>query len=559
MITAQPAAPASSVAQFRIPPRARRASLVGAGIVVAILLGVFFRFYHIDRKVYWEDETYTSLHVLGQTEADVVRRAAQFADAAALRAVLHPPRPLTTTVGDTVRSLAVEDPQHPPLYYVAGHVWVKLFGDSVAAIRTLSAILGVIALPCMYWLCMELFGSIAAAWIGVALFAISPIAVLFSQEAREYMLWSLAVVVMSAAFLRALRLGSKPAWALYAAALAASLYIFPLSATLALGNLVVAAATRRDASRTPGAPAVATLAGFVAFAPWLAVMCGNLEKIRRTMGFAPAFSASPLDVVRRFLGLLKLNFLDFNVVGHALGAGLTLAVATLVGYAFIYLARRAPHRTWIFIVTLTAFAALPYIVADLLLGGRFTGSPRYFMPLYLSIDLTLVYLFASTVRPTNLRRVRRRAWAFLLVGVIAGRVASCAASAGADTWWTKFQEQSIEVAGAINQSDRPLLLSSEYVERPLSISNYLKPGVALQLRPKCSLCSTGAAGEFDLTDIQRSSAYGAVFVLGPTTAIEQEVKAAIVQSRRGERYRCIADQPGAAGNCAADSLHLWPS
>jgi uncharacterized membrane protein len=36
-------------------------------IIVLLVLGVFFRFLNLDRKVYWDDETITSLRVSGYT------------------------------------------------------------------------------------------------------------------------------------------------------------------------------------------------------------------------------------------------------------------------------------------------------------------------------------------------------------------------------------------------------------------------------------------------------------------------------------------------------------
>jgi uncharacterized membrane protein len=36
-------------------------------IIVLLVLGVFFRFVNLDRKVYWDDETITSLRVSGYT------------------------------------------------------------------------------------------------------------------------------------------------------------------------------------------------------------------------------------------------------------------------------------------------------------------------------------------------------------------------------------------------------------------------------------------------------------------------------------------------------------
>ena len=122
----------------------------------AIVVGVFFRFYHVDQKPIWDDEVVTWLHFLGVSEREVVGAAPNFRHVSDLREVLHPTIALRP-VSDVVAVLLAEDQQHPPIYYVIAHAWVSLFGDSVQAVRLLSAVIGLLAIPCMYWLCIELF------------------------------------------------------------------------------------------------------------------------------------------------------------------------------------------------------------------------------------------------------------------------------------------------------------------------------------------------------------------------------------------------------------------
>ena len=42
-------------------------------IVVVLVLGIFFRFANLGQKVYWIDETYTSLRISGYTEAELIQ------------------------------------------------------------------------------------------------------------------------------------------------------------------------------------------------------------------------------------------------------------------------------------------------------------------------------------------------------------------------------------------------------------------------------------------------------------------------------------------------------
>ena len=102
--------------------------------------------------------------------------------------------------------------------------------------RSLSAFISLLAFPSMYWLCLELFGSSLAAGIGVMLIAISPFHLIFAQEVRMYVLWTVTILLSGASLLRAIRLKRKRDWGIYAASLTLSLYTFPLSILVAMGH-----------------------------------------------------------------------------------------------------------------------------------------------------------------------------------------------------------------------------------------------------------------------------------------------------------------------------------
>ena len=110
-----------------------------------------------------------------------------------------------TSVLTLITDLARHDPQHPPLYYVLAKVWVDLFGDSVYALRMLSVLFSGLALLAMYWFVSELAASRRAALLAMLLMGVSPLFILYGQEAREYAFWTLTLLLSSAALLRALR------------------------------------------------------------------------------------------------------------------------------------------------------------------------------------------------------------------------------------------------------------------------------------------------------------------------------------------------------------------
>src|SRR6266849_1006024 len=79
---------------------------------------------------------------------------------------------------------------HPPLYYFALHYWLKFFGDSESATRSLSVVFGVIAIPWIYGLASLLFDRMTGLFSAVLL-AWSHFNIEYSQEARMYELLAL--------------------------------------------------------------------------------------------------------------------------------------------------------------------------------------------------------------------------------------------------------------------------------------------------------------------------------------------------------------------------------
>ena len=77
---------------------------------------------------------------------------------------------------------------HPPLYYALLHLWIQVWGSAQPVVdRTLSVILGVLALPLQAWLAWSLFpGHRRLLVLAVLLLAFNPMHLFYSQEVRMY-------------------------------------------------------------------------------------------------------------------------------------------------------------------------------------------------------------------------------------------------------------------------------------------------------------------------------------------------------------------------------------
>lgn len=127
--------------------------------VIILILGIFFRFVNLDRKIYWQDETATSLRIAGYSKSEFVRQVYK-GQIISVEELQRRYQSLSSEKSwlDTVKALTGR-PEHSPLYYLMARLWAQWFGSSVAAMRSLPVLISLLAFPAIYWLCLELFDS----------------------------------------------------------------------------------------------------------------------------------------------------------------------------------------------------------------------------------------------------------------------------------------------------------------------------------------------------------------------------------------------------------------
>jgi uncharacterized membrane protein len=483
--------------------RSRRGGFVPLWLYLSVTfivaLGIFFRFYNLDHKVFWEDEILGAIHSFGYTEAEIVSASPRLTDASDVQHYLEPNRSLG--VNSTIQSLATEDPQHPPAYYVVTHLWTERFGGSIEALRTPAAIFGVLVLPCVFWLALELFGSLASALIAVALVALSPFFVLYSQEAREYSMWMTAIALAAAVFLRAIRSNASAMWIAYGAITAGALYIYPLTGLVALGfTAYLFIKERGRLTRAMLACILAEIAALALFAPWAKAMMTSTG-VERGMAVIFTSRLSAVQIARIFARDIRLVFFDIGSAhlgpfGHsALDAAFTLIVIALCIYAIVSLIRTTPYAVWGFVVIGLCLSMTPLLIRDLLVSGNFVYQGRYFFPLLLGIELAVAALFGRLLFGGVAQSALRIGSAALLVFVLAGQVFSCAVASQAATWWNKDDERAPAVAALVNSADNAVVVSDYFTPSILELSLYLDPAVPMRLNLKCAQCSSSPRAE----------------------------------------------------------------
>ena len=82
---------------------------------------------------------------------------------------------------------------HPPLYYALLHGWMAAFGEGDVAVRALSGVFAVAALP-LVWIAGRRLGGTRVAWYALGVAAVSPYLLRYGTETRMYSLVMLLVL-----------------------------------------------------------------------------------------------------------------------------------------------------------------------------------------------------------------------------------------------------------------------------------------------------------------------------------------------------------------------------
>lgn len=445
-------------------------------LLTSLAFGILARTLNLEAKPYWLDESYTLLRTSGHTAEEVTKQLWQgrLLPVSALLRYQHP-SPHDGGAAGTIAGLAREEPQLPPLYFLLARTWQQWFGSSKTSIRSLSVIGSLLAFPSLYWLCRELFSSPSVAWMAMALVAVSPINLRYAQESRPYSLWSALALLCCAALLRATRKPTASGWTTYSLLTTLALYCHLLTVPVLLAHgLYVGAVERYRLTRRSLAFLLSLLVSLVAFLPWLRAAWQQRDVIRQTTEHATR--SLPLDELLQFWALaLQRIFMGGAVPNRFILITVAVALACLCSYAILFLIRNAPRRSWLFMLILMACMGLPLLIVDLTMGGRRTTNERYFLLLYLLLQICVAYLLATRIESQEARsKFRFTPWRPLAACLLLAGALSCGLSVQAGTWWG-WSRYDIEIARLINTHPHPLVIADGSFGSIAPLAHELKP------------------------------------------------------------------------------------
>jgi hypothetical protein len=293
----------------------------------------------------------------------------------------------------------------PPLYYVLLHFWIRLFGDSDAAVRSLSGICSLLALVGLFFLVRRIWGA-ETAFIATGILAASAFASYYATESRMYALvmllvvllgWAIALLVERPSFLRALGLALMGAALLYT-------HYWSFFLLGALGAWFALMAIRGGGVRRAGALGLGGLAvAGLTFVPWLSIF-----------SFQSAHTGTPWaktpDLQIALTGIL--HFYD-NQGALPTAAGPSLSLLELYTVALVVLAvfgvAKGRRRIMVDLAGRSKGRFLAWIVFGTLVLGIVGAhvSKSTFVPRYASvIFVPLVIMMAVGTQAIGARWIR---------------------------------------------------------------------------------------------------------------------------------------------------------
>ena len=448
-------------------------------LLLWLTVGAGLRFAQLEAKPPWSDEWATIVYSLGHTFATV-----PLDRIISLDTMLQPLQLDSMQGTGAVIHYLMRDSTHPPLYFVLSHWWIKLLSPqegliSIGIARSLSALLGVAAIPAMFGVGWIGFRSRLVGQMAAALMAVSPYGIYLAQEGRHYtlaILWAIASLGCLVVAVRHVNEKTPPpAWVILVWVGVNSLgmathYFFSLA--LAAEFLVLLSVWLVDKRFSAGwiriyGAAVGTLAGVFGWFPALRRIPGNdltdwiydnplgdLAPIGQmlawivTMPFMLPVEGTPL-IVTVLSGLAIMIFLIWLLPSVVRSLPLSLSVRVLGGYA---------------IASIALVLGVTYLFgADLTVAARFQFN--YFPAILLLLGASLAFMWQRFELPRSAlgSRFRAKGKTAVIVALVMGLLGGL--TVVSNFGYQKFERPDLLIPVMIeaqNTDPEPILIATTY-------------------------------------------------------------------------------------------------
>jgi uncharacterized membrane protein len=464
--------------------------LANIALIIVLIAGVFFRLYNLTHKAFWLDEAHTAASMAGTDygKQDFFPAGKPIEAGKILSSYQQLNR--RSGLSGMIDALAHEPVQHAPFFYILLYAWLSAIGSSLLTMRLLPALISLLQLPATYWFCLELWGTPAIAALAMALMALSPLEVVYAQQAREYSLYVVAVLLACASFLKAMRLQTLKLWGLYCGCLILALNTSLLTMFSVFAHFVYILIRKRAGA----AKTLLRFLGSLSIAlctclPWLTFYGQHLDV---EMGIKSSPQNMPyFDLFKSWCLNFSCSFFD---VGHYdfRSVQVLTAIVLLIEVCALFVVWLRSKRTAAFLLIIIAMNVLPVIAHDIIFPTQRSAQVRYQLPAMIAILVGVAY----AIKASTLDKViwRRNATLLLATCLIFSELVSCIANSQATLWRTQTYKlhDLIKVANVLNQDNGTVLLVSDMHDllnqiQFLCLSHQLRPQTWLELVAKPGL------------------------------------------------------------------------
>lgn len=310
--------------------------------------------------------------------------------------ILTAERPLLSVLG----KLTFE----PPVYYTLLHFWMKIFGNSEIATRSLSFVAFALATIIVVFWAEKLYGKHWLSWYTPIFFFLNPMLLYYAFEVRTYGLYILFATLAIYAY-------SQKHWRLYALGVILGFYthtyliIVPLVTTIhyVLYDVQKLIKQRRFKSITADSFLRVTLLIGLAIAPWLIRIIGVSSKLKQSWYF-------PVDT-NLITSVLGNMFLGYEGTPWYLWQYTAYLSAILLLF-FLYAIKKSPLRTF------TAYMAMMITIPLAFVIGISFIKPLFVNRYLLCVTIAEVFLLTAAIQAIKKEFLKRLSAGALLAGII---------------------------------------------------------------------------------------------------------------------------------------------
>ena len=281
--------------------------------LVIVIIGTSLKFYRVDYRFFWFDETSTILHTSGIADKEYdtlvpvneIKSITWYQDLLKLNKQNY-------TVASQLKGLSRMTNLNP-LHYALLVFWHRIAGDDTIHYRLFNVFLFILIIPVLFMLAKTLFQSDLAGWIAVSLLAVSPLFHFYAHEARYNMLLAFLLILSHYFFILALRHDKIKWWIGYSIAGILLLYTSILAGLAIIGHFIYVMIVKREL-RIKYIISAGII--FLGYLPWLISVINKRSEILAALDWHKYYGTDQIWRIVIFqlsdLAHMFMSFLDFK-------------------------------------------------------------------------------------------------------------------------------------------------------------------------------------------------------------------------------------------------------